>query len=143
MNQRIRPRSLAKLFIKIFYTSKTHNNLQGVFPTMIGFVILGQLFLCYPPIRWPRVTKPIMVGKTPCRLLHTYAFEVRIKDLINGALVDIRAFSRWFFLASPFFYTPGVFVSLYIYCTDSHIIFCALYKLGHLICVQYLYAYKI
>ena len=25
-------------------------------------------------------------------------------------LVDIKAFSRWFFLASPFFYTPGVFV---------------------------------
>ena len=25
------------------FTSKAHNNLQGVFPTMIGFVILGHL----------------------------------------------------------------------------------------------------
>ena len=25
------------------FTSKAHNNLQGVFPTMIGFVTLGHL----------------------------------------------------------------------------------------------------
>ena len=39
------PRSLAKPFIKIFYTLKAHmcNNLQGVFPTMIGFVTLATL----------------------------------------------------------------------------------------------------
>ena len=29
------------------------------------------------------------------------------------ALVDIRALSRWFFLASHFFYTLGVFVRPY------------------------------
>ena len=27
------------------FTSKAHNNLQGVFPTMIGFVTLGHLFV--------------------------------------------------------------------------------------------------
>ena len=26
------------------FTSKAHNNLQGVFPTMIGIVTLGHLF---------------------------------------------------------------------------------------------------
>ena len=33
-----------------------------------------------PPIskRWPRVTKPIMVGKTPCKLL--CAFEVKVSN---------------------------------------------------------------
>ena len=31
------------------------------------------------------------------------------------AIVDIRAFSRWFFLASPFFCTLGVFVCAYHY----------------------------
>ena len=30
-------------FVTNFY-SKAHNNLQGVFPTMIGFVTLGHLF---------------------------------------------------------------------------------------------------
>ena len=39
----------AKKFIPIAidllltFTSKAHNNLQGVFPTMIGFVALGHL----------------------------------------------------------------------------------------------------
>ena len=28
--------------------------------------------------RWPRVTKPIMVGKTPCKLL--CAFEVKVSN---------------------------------------------------------------
>ena len=31
------------LFVTITFTSKAHNNLQGVFPTMIGFVTLGHL----------------------------------------------------------------------------------------------------
>ena len=44
--------------------------------------------------RWPRVTKPIMVGKTPCKLL--CAFEVKVNNkLLAGinflTLADIRA----------------------------------------------------
>ena len=31
------------------------------------------------------------------------------------ALIDVRAFSRWFFLASPFFNTPGVLLSIFMY----------------------------
>ena len=31
------------LFVPVTFTSKAHNNLQGVFPTMIGFVTLGHL----------------------------------------------------------------------------------------------------
>ena len=80
-----------------FRESKAHNNLQGVFPTMIGFVTLGHLLLrgsCKK--RWPRVTKPIMVGKTPCKLL--CAFEVKVTSSWLGinflALVDIRALGR-------------------------------------------------
>ena len=30
------------------FTSKAHNNLQDVFPTMIGFVTLGHLFCLIP-----------------------------------------------------------------------------------------------
>ena len=33
----------SQLFVTIPFTSKAHNNLQGVFPTMIGFVNLGHL----------------------------------------------------------------------------------------------------
>ena len=48
--------------------------------------------------RWPRLTKPIMVGKTPCKLL--CAFEVKVGNkLLAGyknflALADIRALGR-------------------------------------------------
>ena len=54
--------------------------LQGVFPTMIGFVTLGHLFVYRGSgkKRWPSVTKPIMVGKTPCKLLCT--FEVKVSN---------------------------------------------------------------
>ena len=50
MNQQLKALisgSLAKPFIKIFHASKAHmwNNLQGVFPTMIGFVIFGHFFV--------------------------------------------------------------------------------------------------
>ena len=31
-------------YLLLTFTSKAHNNLQGVFPTMIGFVTLGHLF---------------------------------------------------------------------------------------------------
>ena len=57
------------------FTLKVHNNLEGVFPTTICFVPLAS-FLASSPIykRWPRVTKPIMVGK----LLH--AFEVKLSN---------------------------------------------------------------
>ena len=71
----------AKKFIpsQQFVTSKAHNNLQGVFPTMIGFVTLGHLlFRGSCKKRWLRVTKPIMVGKTPCKLL--CAFEVKVSN---------------------------------------------------------------
>ena len=30
-------------YLLLTFTSKAHNNLQGVFPTMIGFVTLGHL----------------------------------------------------------------------------------------------------
>ena len=45
--------------------------------------------------RWPRVTKPIMVGKTPCKLL--CAFEVKVSNKLLarykllGPIADIRA----------------------------------------------------
>ena len=47
MNQQLKalgPRSLylANYFLLTF-TSKAHYNLQGIFPTMIGFVTLGHL----------------------------------------------------------------------------------------------------
>ena len=61
----------SQLFVTITFTSKAHNNLQGVFPTMISFVTLGHLlFRGDHAKRWPRVTKPIMVGKHPvnCRV---------------------------------------------------------------------------
>ena len=49
------------------FTSKEHNNSQGVFLTMIGFVTLGHLlFIGIVQKRWSRVTKSIMVEKTPC-----------------------------------------------------------------------------
>ena len=84
MNQQ--PKALisvrAKKFIssQLFVTnSKVHNNLQGVFPTMIGFVTLGHLlFIGDQEKRWSRVTKPIMVGKTPSKLLCT--FEVKVSN---------------------------------------------------------------
>ena len=66
----------SQLFVTNFYF-KAHNNLEGVFPTMIGLVTLGHLF-CLIPYKWPRVTKPIMVGKTPCKLL--CAFEVKVSN---------------------------------------------------------------
>ena len=31
------------IYLLLTFTSKSHNNLQGVFPTMIGFVTLGHL----------------------------------------------------------------------------------------------------
>ena len=84
MNQQLKAliSTRAKNQLFVTFTSKAHNNLQGVFPTMIGFVTIGQ-------------TKPIMVGKTPCKLLCT--FEVKVTNswlYINFlALVDIRALS--------------------------------------------------
>ena len=47
--------------------------------------------------RWPRVIKPIMVGKTPCKLL--CAFEVKVSNKLLArynflALADIRALGR-------------------------------------------------
>ena len=78
------------------------------------------------------MTKPIMVWKTSCLVnccaplievkifnkwllkLHGLSLlsELQILDLFTDflALVDIRAFGHWFFLASQFFYTLGVFV---------------------------------
>ena len=59
------------------YYFKGTQNLQGVFSTIIGFVILGHLLYIEDDAkRWPRVTKPIMIGKTPCKLLR--AFEVKV-----------------------------------------------------------------
>ena len=67
------------IYLLLTFTSKAHNNIQGVFPTMIGFVTLGHLlFIADQAKRWPRVTKPIMVGKTPCILLCT--FEVKVSN---------------------------------------------------------------
>ena len=147
MNQRpklwyqLGPRSLYLANnLLLTFTSKAHNILQGVFPTMIGFVTLA-----WPPFlhdslnkRWPRVTKPIMVGKTPCKLL--CAFEVKVsnkllaiyrykllgpswyqsfRSLIHSQTSWIRAFSCWFFLASHFFYT-----CLYTVCTQILTLIC-------------------
>ena len=55
------------------FTSKAHNNLQGVFPTMIGFVTFDHLlFIGDCAKRVAKVTKPIMIEKTPL-----CAFEVK------------------------------------------------------------------
>ena len=50
-------------YLLLTFTSKAH---KGVFPTMIGL----------SPKQ--KVTKPIMVGKTPCKLL--CAFEVKVSN---------------------------------------------------------------
>ena len=91
----------SQLFVTITFTSKAHNNLQGVFPTMIGFVPLAT-FLHYLlstiAKRWPRVTKPIMVGKTPCKLLCAFEVKVIVTNSWLGitflALADIRSLGR-------------------------------------------------
>ena len=48
--------------------------------------------------RWPRVTKLIMVGKTPCKLLCAFEVKVSNKFLAIGinflALADITALGR-------------------------------------------------
>ena len=78
------------------FTSKERNNSQCVFPTTIG---------CHPwpPFvyrrlrkkRWPRVTKPIVVGKTHCELLRSFEVKVCNKWLAMNflALADIKALS--------------------------------------------------
>ena len=70
----------AKKFIPshlfVTFASKAHNNLQDVFPTKIGFVTLGHLLLIGNQAK--KVTKPILVGKTPCKLL--CAFEVKVSN---------------------------------------------------------------
>ena len=68
----------SQLFIANFYFKGTQQ-FTGCFP--------NHDWLCHPwppflhdPLnkRWPRVTKPIMVGKTPCKLLR--AFEVKVSN---------------------------------------------------------------
>ena len=59
MNQQLKAliSARAKKFIpsQLTFTSKAHNNLQGVFPTIIGFVTLGHLlFIGIMQKRWPR-----------------------------------------------------------------------------------------
>ena len=48
--------------------------------------------------RWPRVTKPIMVGKTPCKLLCAFEVKVIVTNSWLGinflALADIRSLGR-------------------------------------------------
>ena len=59
------PRNLANTLFKTLQRH-TCNNLQGVFPTMIDFVTLGDLLYTGDDAkRWQRVTKQMMVGKTP------------------------------------------------------------------------------
>ena len=65
---------------------------------MIGVVTLGHLFRGDDAKWWPRVTTPIMVGKTSCKLL--CAFEVKVCNKYVGslainflALADIKALS--------------------------------------------------
>ena len=90
----------AKKFIANYllqtFTSKEHNNSQGVFPTMIGFVTYP-----WPPFLYnykQKVTKgdkPIVVGKTPCELLCSFEVKVCNKWLAMNflALADIKALS--------------------------------------------------
>ena len=72
----------AKKFIAIVnyllqtFTSKTHNNLQGVFPTMIGFVIPPRPTFLHDLLYKQNVAKGYKVNKTPCKLL--CAFEVKV-----------------------------------------------------------------
>ena len=78
------------------FTSKEHNNSQGVFPTMIGFVTLGHLLFiedCAKKVA--KGDKPIMVGKTPYELLCSFEVKVCNKWLAMNflALADIKALS--------------------------------------------------
>ena len=82
MNQR--PKALISVKAKKFIPSqhivinfyfKGTQQFTGCFP--------NHDWLCHPwpPFMqkmWPRVTKPIMVGKTPCKLL--CAFEVKVNN---------------------------------------------------------------
>ena len=85
-------------FVANFYFKSTQQ-FTGCFP--------NHDWLCHPwppflhdPLnkRWPRVTKPIMVGKTPCKLLCVFEVKVSNKLLAIGinflALADIRVFGR-------------------------------------------------
>ena len=82
------------------FTSKAHSNLQGVFPPRLALSHLATFLQLFrdDAKRWPRVTTPIMVGKTPCKLL--CAFEVKVCNKYVGslainflALADIKALS--------------------------------------------------
>ena len=65
--------SLLANYLLQTFTPKAQSTLQGVFPTIIGFVNLGNLLFVGDHAkkrhRWPRVTKPIMFGKILCKLL--------------------------------------------------------------------------
>ena len=85
-----RPKSLisarAKKFIRT-YSQQLFTN----------FYFKGTQQFLHDPLnkRWPSVTKPIMVGKTPCKLLCAFEVKVSNKLLAIGinflALADIRA----------------------------------------------------
>ena len=79
----------AKKISKPFITSKAHSNLQGVFPTMIGFVTLGHcLFMDHAK----KVAKGAKANhgweNTPA-----INFCVPLNELMFLTLADIKALS--------------------------------------------------
>ena len=68
----------SQLFVTSFYFKGTQQ-FTGCFPNFDWLCHPWPPFL-HDPLnkRWPRVTKPIMVGKTPCKLL--CAFEVKVSN---------------------------------------------------------------
>ena len=52
-------------YLLLTFISKAYNNLQGVFPTMIGFVTLGHLFfrlLIHSQTSWPYLISELLVA---------------------------------------------------------------------------------
>ena len=113
---------LNQYFNGALFTSKAHN---GVFPTMIGFVIIGHLlFMGIMQKRWPRVTKPIMVGKTPCKLLCVFKVKVCYKWLVCLSFkLLIHLQTSWPYLLSELLVAGSSWPRTFLY----HRCFCLAY----------------
>ena len=115
----------SQLFINFYF--KGTQQFTGCFP--------NHDWLCHPwpsfmQKRWPRVTKPIMVGKTPCKLLCAFEVNVNSKLLARYKLLGpswyqsfrplIHSQTSWPYLISELlvavsswprtFFTPQVFL---------------------------------
>ena len=114
-------------FVTNFYFKGTQQ-FTGCFPKHDWLCHPWPPFL-YDPLnkRWPRVTKPIIVGKTPCKLLCAFEVKVSNKLLARYKLLGPKSFrslihsqTSWPYLILEFlvagsswprtFFTPQVFL---------------------------------